>query len=57
MNTIFPCLWFDGNAKEAADFYCSTFGNSKITMASPMVVMFEIEGKKIMGLNVIRNRK
>ena len=51
MNNIFPCLWFDGKAKEAAEFYCTVFSNSKITMASPMVVMFEIEGKKIMGLN------
>ena len=50
-NTIFPCLWFDGNAKEAADLYCSIFSNSKITIESPMLMMFEIEGKKIMGLN------
>jgi predicted 3-demethylubiquinone-9 3-methyltransferase (glyoxalase superfamily) len=50
-NNIFPCLWFDGKAKEAADLYCSIFSNSKITVDSPMVVMFEIEGKKIMGLN------
>jgi predicted 3-demethylubiquinone-9 3-methyltransferase (glyoxalase superfamily) len=50
-NTIYPCLWFDGQAKEAADFYCSIFSNSKITVESPMVVKFEIEGKMIMGLN------
>lgn len=50
-NNIFPCLWFDGKAKEAADFYCSVFSNSKITANSPMVVQFEIEGKKLMGLN------
>ena len=50
-NNIFPCLWFDGNAKEAADFYCTVFGNSKITADTPMVVQFEIEGKKLMGLN------
>lgn len=48
---IFPCLWFDGQAKAAADFYCSVFSNSKITTETPMVVNFEIEGKKIMGLN------
>ena len=29
-NTIYPCLWFDGNAKEAAEFYCSVFNNSVI---------------------------
>jgi predicted 3-demethylubiquinone-9 3-methyltransferase (glyoxalase superfamily) len=50
-NEIFPCLWFDGNAKEAADFYCSVFKNSKITHDSPMVVIFELNGKKFMGLN------
>ena len=50
-NNIFPCLWFDGNAKEAADFYCTVFSNSKVTTDTRMVVLFEIEGKKIMGLN------
>lgn len=50
-HNIYPCLWFDGNAKEAATFYCSIFNNSKITINNGMVVMFEIEGKKIMGLN------
>ena len=50
-NAIYPCLWFDGNAKQAADFYCSIFKNSMVTTTSPMVVMFELEGKKIMGLN------
>jgi predicted 3-demethylubiquinone-9 3-methyltransferase (glyoxalase superfamily) len=50
-NSIFPCLWFDGKAKEAAAFYCSVFGNSKIAVESPMAVKFEIEGKMIMGLN------
>src|SRR4051812_27173691 len=50
-NNIFPCLWFDGKAKEAAELYCSAFANSKITTDTPMVVQFEIEGKKLMGLN------
>ena len=50
-NTIYPCLWFDGNAKEAADLYCSVFPDSTITTDTSMVVMFEIGGKKIMGLN------
>ena len=47
-NAIYPCLWFDGKAKEAAEFYCSIFGNSKIVVESSMVVQFEIEGKKIL---------
>ncbi len=50
-NAIYPCLWFDGNAKEAAEFYCSIFDHSKIVDDNPMVVRFEIEGKLIMGLN------
>jgi predicted 3-demethylubiquinone-9 3-methyltransferase (glyoxalase superfamily) len=50
-NSIYPCLWFDGKAKEAAEFYCTVFENSKITDDTPMVVMFELCGKKFMGLN------
>ena len=50
-NQLYPCLWFDGQAKEAADFYCSVFKNSKITVDTPMVVNFELNGKKFMGLN------
>lgn len=50
-NQIYPCLWFDGNAKAASDFYCSIFKNSKITVDTPMVVIFELSGKKFMGLN------
>lgn len=50
-NQIYPCLWFDGQAKTAAEFYCSVFKNSKITTDTPMVIMFELNGKKFMGLN------
>jgi predicted 3-demethylubiquinone-9 3-methyltransferase (glyoxalase superfamily) len=50
-NQIYPCLWFDGQAKAAAEFYCSVFKNSKITTDTPMVVNFELNGKKFMGLN------
>jgi predicted 3-demethylubiquinone-9 3-methyltransferase (glyoxalase superfamily) len=48
---IYPCLWFDGQAKAAADFYCSVFKNSKITANNPMVVRFELNGVQFMGLN------
>lgn len=51
MNSIYPCLWFDGNAKAAAEFYCSVFENSKITADTPIVVNFELNGKKFIGLN------
>lgn len=50
-NEIALCLWFDGQAKEAAEFYCSVFVNSKITSENPMMVTFELNGRKIMGLN------
>lgn len=50
-NQIYPCLWFDGQAQEAAKFYCSIFANSKITADNQMVVTFELNGKKFMGLN------
>ncbi|HEY3371087.1 MAG TPA: VOC family protein [Prolixibacteraceae bacterium] len=50
-NNIYPCLWFDGQAKAAAEFYCSIFKNSKIISDNQMVVMFELDGKKFMGLN------
>jgi predicted 3-demethylubiquinone-9 3-methyltransferase (glyoxalase superfamily) len=50
-NPIFPCLWFDGNAKAAAEFYCTVFKNSKIIQDTPMVVIFELNGRKYMGLN------
>lgn len=50
-NLIFPCLWFDGNAKDAADFYCSVFDASRITQESPVVIVFELDGFKFMALN------
>ncbi len=34
MNTITPNLWFDGNAKEAVDFYVSVFKESKVISTS-----------------------
>lgn len=50
-NTIYPCLWFDGKAKEAAEFYCSVFNDSVITDQNPIVVIFESAGQKFMCLN------
>jgi predicted 3-demethylubiquinone-9 3-methyltransferase (glyoxalase superfamily) len=50
-NTLYPCLWFDGNAKQAAEFYCSVFEQAKILQETPMVTTFEIRGTKFMGLN------
>jgi len=50
-NPIYPCLWFDGNASAAAHFYCSVFKNSTVTHDAPMVVLFDLNGRKFMGLN------
>lgn len=50
-NQIYPCLWFDGQANAAAEFYCSIFNNSKITSENQVVVTFELNGTKFMGLN------
>ena len=50
-NSIYPCLWFENQAKTAADFYCSIFPNSKITSENSIVVRFELNGFQFMGLN------
>jgi predicted 3-demethylubiquinone-9 3-methyltransferase (glyoxalase superfamily) len=50
-NTLYPCLWFDGNARQAAELYCSVFQNSKIVDDNPLVVTFMLNGKQIIGLN------
>lgn len=49
-NNIFPCLWYNGDAKESADFYCTVF-SGKITADTPMVFNIEIFGQKLMLLN------
>jgi len=48
---IYPCLWFNGNAREAAEFYCSVLENTSITSDNQIVVMIESNGQKIMCLN------
>jgi predicted 3-demethylubiquinone-9 3-methyltransferase (glyoxalase superfamily) len=63
MPRITPNLWFDGQAEEAAEFYCSVFPNSKITavthytegspgpVGSVMTVTFELDGQEYTGIN------
>jgi len=48
---IYPCLWFNTEAAQAAEYYCSIFENSKILSSNPMVTMFELNGKTFMALN------
>ncbi len=50
-NQIYPCLWFDGQAKAAAEFYCAIFKDSKIVSENPMVVIWELNSTQFMGLN------
>lgn len=51
LKPIFPCLWYNGQAAEAAEYYCSIFPNSKIISTNPFVVIVELNGQKFMALN------
>ena len=64
---ITPCLWFDDQAEEAAEFYASIFKNSRIgdvtrygeaghevhgkPPGSVMTVAFELDGQAFTALN------
>ncbi len=60
MSKITPHLWFDKEAKEAAEFYTSLFSNSKINNISTLhdtpsgdcdVVSFELFGQPFMAIS------
>src|ERR1700739_1153815 len=56
MPKITPFLWFDGQAEEAMNYYVSIFKNSKVLSVNRangkvMLVTFELDGQKFMGLN------
>jgi len=64
MSKISPCLWFDGEAEEAANFYVSLLPDSKIEhvqnntvdsragkAGSVLVVEFTLAGQRFMALN------
>ncbi len=63
MQTIAPCLWFDGQAEGAALFYTSVFKNSRILeiarylegaprpAGTVMTVRFILDGQEFMALN------
>jgi predicted 3-demethylubiquinone-9 3-methyltransferase (glyoxalase superfamily) len=44
-------LWFEANAEEAAELYCSIFPRSKITESSAQSTSFEIDGQRYMAFN------
>jgi len=50
-NAPYPCLWFSEGAKEAAEFYCQIFPNSKIFSNNPMATVFLLNNKSFMALN------
>jgi predicted 3-demethylubiquinone-9 3-methyltransferase (glyoxalase superfamily) len=63
MPNITPCLWFDNNLQEAAEFYTSVFPNSSIegfypytesgpgTPGSIAYGTFVLDGQRFIGLN------
>src|SRR3954471_2004426 len=63
MQKITPCLWFDAEGEEAAEFYVSLFGDAKILevthygeagprpVGTVMTVSFMLEGQEDMALN------
>lgn len=56
MQKITTFLWFDSQAEEAVNFYCSIFKNSKITSTMKangqvMSVNFLLEGQEFIALN------
>lgn len=50
-NKLFPCIWYNGNAKEAAGLYSSAFGNTTVAFDNGMVILLDIDGCRVMGLN------
>jgi len=50
-NEIYPCLWFNNQGLEAAQFYCGIFKDSRIVQDTGIVVSFELLGKKFIALN------
>ena len=64
MRTLYPCLWFDGKAEEAAQFYTSLLPDSHVdkvwcspadTPSGPagmvLTVDFTLAGERLQGLN------
>ncbi len=63
MERTTPCLWFDTEGEEAANFYVSVFPNSRIVRVSRygeagprpaglvMTVDFELDGRSYVALN------
>jgi len=50
-STVAVCLWYDGNAEEAAALYTSLIPNSEIASVTPIMVMFTLDGVPFQALN------
>lgn len=50
-NSIYPCIWFNNNGREAAAFYSIIFPNTTVTEDNGIVQMLNINGQKMMFLN------
>ncbi|NJN64963.1 MAG: VOC family protein [Acidobacteria bacterium] len=50
-STVAMCLWYDGNAEEAARFYTSLIPRSEVVSVSPVVVTFTLDGVPFQALN------
>jgi len=48
---IYPCIWFNNNAREAADFYCTVFSGASLLESNPIVTRFTAGGITFMLLN------
>lgn len=57
MEKFTTCLWFDGKAEEAANYYAGIFKDTKIGKklfyldGSVVTIEFELNGMKFLGLN------
>jgi predicted 3-demethylubiquinone-9 3-methyltransferase (glyoxalase superfamily) len=64
VSRIAPCLWFDGQAEEAAEFYVSLFPDSRVDAVSRspadnpstsagevLLVSFTLSGQQFVGVN------
>ena len=50
-NKVSTCLWYDGKAQEAANFYVSLFKDARVLSSNPMTTIFELDGHQYVALN------
>jgi predicted 3-demethylubiquinone-9 3-methyltransferase (glyoxalase superfamily) len=50
-NPVATFLWFQSNAQEAAELYCSIFPDARITSTNKMTASFEIGNQRFVAFN------